>query len=545
MKVIVLKKFLCLALLFVFCFSTSLLAFGQVIDASKQESKSVETSDNEDAELYVYFLSLLEKQKMPKEKQYNFNKNTYMQDINVMELYRLTTIDERIGMQKWLNQVYGMYDDYKALEVDGKFSMGMLSIFIFALQKEIGVEATSQLDEKTMNVLADIGDEYIQKNKNITTLIQYALTLKGYKISEHSLGSFNEETKEAILSLKQDAGFIDETTAELNIKWIIAIFNTKLYRLATNGTKEIRTAQQVLNYVYSDEFGIIGTDGRYTQEMQDAILFSLEYEADDENNEYICPQVSQRVKENHVKTLKRICKVISSVDPRVEKAVNIIFRPILSDIFGFEYDEIKDIYYTREDALQKFFGFGDTYDRLGPLLGMNIEEAPIVFQYVDKNTGIKKECLLELWKGEYASGLSTGAEIGVYNRVVKEGMTPYIPGKVNSSVFFKSALGLDKLHLHYDLFDKNQKLIFTRDSSDYPKPKGEPQDKDWWLLGMRLGEFHPKHDLIMKCKIKFLSSSMANKFVKAVKGQFANEISEVSRKKREVSLTWKTCEDDN
>ena len=77
---------------------------------------------------------------------------------------------------------------------------------------------------------------------------------------------------------------------------------------------------------------------------------------------------------------KALCKQIDKVDSDTEEAVNKLFKPVLDNMLGFKYDPEKDIYYTREDSLQKHFGFGDLYDKFGPLLGMQIDELPIVFR---------------------------------------------------------------------------------------------------------------------------------------------------------------------
>lgn len=234
---------------------------------------------------------------------------------------------------------------------------------------------------------------------------------------------------------------------------------------------------------------------------------------------------------------KALCKQIDKVDSDTEESINELLKPILNKILGFKYDPIKDIYYTREDSLQKYFGFGDLYDKLGPLLGMKIDELPIVFKYKHKDDP-EKEWLIEFWKGQYGGGLAVGGEIGIYNRLVEENMEQYIPGNCNYKVFFDSAKGKEKMYLSYVLCDKMGKTLFERNSAEYKKPEGEPKNKDWWLLGIQFGKYGKSKDLIMKCGIRFLSVDMAEKFAEAAKKQCSEKIKYLSQEGRIVTFDW-------
>lgn len=234
---------------------------------------------------------------------------------------------------------------------------------------------------------------------------------------------------------------------------------------------------------------------------------------------------------------RALCGRIDKIDPATEEAFNDLLKPIVDEMLGFKYDPEKDIYYTREDSLQKYFGFGDLYDKMGPLLGMKIDELPIVFRYKHKDDP-EKEWLIEFWKGQYGGGLAIGAEIGVYNRVVKEGMKEYLPGNHNFKVFFDSARGREKMYLSYVLCDKKERPIFSRNSAEYKKPVGEPKNKDWWLLGIKLGSYSKSENLILKSGIKFLSAEMAQKFAEAAQQQFPKEIKDLRQEDRVVTFTW-------
>ncbi len=231
-------------------------------------------------------------------------------------------------------------------------------------------------------------------------------------------------------------------------------------------------------------------------------------------------------------------EVISIAGTDAQQKVNDKLKFLINDAGGFVYDKEKNVYHTREDALQKYFGFGDVYDELGPLGGMNIDEAPIVFRAKDAN-GKETEWLVELWKGQYGGGTASGGEIGIYNREVTDGMREYKVGEKNYKILFKSATGANKMRMSYTLYDKNtNKEIFSRNSSEYEKPAGEEQDKDWWLLGIRVGEHHNKEDMKMRATIEFLDEDMAQAFKEAAQKQGGGKISDIQVSGSQVSLMW-------
>ena len=78
--------------------------------------------------------------------------------------------------------------------------------------------------------------------------------------------------------------------------------------------------------------------------------------------------------------------------------------------FGFEYVPGGDYYTTNEGSLQSYFGFHDAYDKVGKLLGMDLDERVMEFE----SGGVQYR--LELWKGSYGSGGAYGGEIGLYTR---------------------------------------------------------------------------------------------------------------------------------
>ena len=531
-------------------------AFASEINVSDAREDSgeyiIDEDDNVPIEhpgLYEYVLKVLAE---PKEKKVIeetiFKLKNVEVPADVLTLYKLNSPESISEIQKWFNDTYSSYHYFTPINIDGKFSTEFLNAFVFGIQIELNRMLILSPGTDLNIIFNQLNNDVIASNKNLTRIFQYALRLKGYKIADESLGTFDTNTENAIIDLKRDCGYLDCSDPSLDTKWINAIISTNIYvPSADKMCTTLRVIQQALNKIYSDYFGIISTNGLYDDATH--IIFTFALETKDEslqNNDSLLPtQHGQRLdelsKRINVRLLKRLCKIIDSVDTKSENQINTLFKPIFSGIFGFKYDPIKDIYYTKENAPQKHFGFGDLFDEFGPLLGMDIEEAPIVFQYTDPKTNDTKEWLIELWKGQYGGGLSVGGEIGLYNRPVTKDMDPYIPGKGNYHIFFDSAVKNEKMHLAYTLYDKDNSVILKRDSYDYPKPIGEPQGKDWWLLGIKFGRYAEKEDLTMKAKIKLLSRSMAKIFVKTIQQHFSDQIFDIVRDGRKVTLIWKTC----
>jgi hypothetical protein len=210
-------------------------------------------------------------------------------------------------------------------------------------------------------------------------------------------------------------------------------------------------------------------------------------------------------------------KLVSDFLPDdVFKFIGKAVEPISDSMFGFEYDESRGLFHTRREPVphQYHFGFGDAYDTIssGPFLGMDIDNAPVVFQYGDK------EYLFELWKGQYGWGVSTGGEIGIYSRDITKDMEEYKKGEENYGVFYDSASKDEWLNMTFTIAQKSTgKEIFTLSTDDYVDP-GEAAE-DFWLLGMQYGTYIDRNDVIMKnARIQFQNEGMARAFADALLG---------------------------
>ena len=81
-----------------------------------------------------------------------------------------------------------------------------------------------------------------------------------------------------------------------------------------------------------------------------------------------------------------------------------------------------DILYSvdRKGSIQQRNGFSDVTELGGPLLGMDLDTAVVVFEYEGY------EYRLQVWDGSYGFGMAFGGEVGLYRRKVVPGATcPY------------------------------------------------------------------------------------------------------------------------
>ena len=170
-------------------------------------------------------------------------------------------------------------------------------------------------------------------------------------------------------------------------------------------------------------------------------------------------------------------------------------RSRLNDLiapFGFAYDGVKDIFYSRMDSWQRKYGYGRIYDEAAAPLNMIIDCEPIYFTYDNK------KWMIEFWKGQY--GITTGAEVGVY----------YLPEKtlaesvLEPELVYRCVEDEDRLKIQTTLW-KNGKQLYWR--SGY----------HWWLTGFVLGEFSNLKELELDIQITLKDSMMRDAFLAGLK----------------------------
>ncbi|HZJ78722.1 MAG TPA: DUF4474 domain-containing protein [Clostridia bacterium] len=167
---------------------------------------------------------------------------------------------------------------------------------------------------------------------------------------------------------------------------------------------------------------------------------------------------------------------------------------------GFAYIEEQDIFCSVKNPWQRKYGYCRLYDEAAAPLSMIIDSEPIYFEYDNKYW------LIEFWKGQY--GITTGAEIGVYNIEKKKKINDF------DMVCFKSVKDKEMLPMSFTLF-KNQRPIIKRN------------ERHWWLTGFIIGEFSQPDELVMRINISFRDYEMRDAFLKGLKkvGYTDNEYS--------------------
>lgn len=175
--------------------------------------------------------------------------------------------------------------------------------------------------------------------------------------------------------------------------------------------------------------------------------------------------------------------------------INDLFVHITKGLLGFNYDESTGTYYTTEGSLQNAWGFGASIDEFAPLLGMDLHHKEFVFQIDDK------EYLLELWKGEYGWGITSGGEVGIYTRPIEEAyVNPREEDGENFDIFYDCAEGDDRLHTittMYDMSGEEPREICTRDTADYTE-----DGLDYWNLNFKSWDAVDKEDIKMEAVIE-------------------------------------------
>lgn len=154
---------------------------------------------------------------------------------------------------------------------------------------------------------------------------------------------------------------------------------------------------------------------------------------------------------------------------------------------GFAYDLKNDLFYSVMDCWQREMGYCRLYDESSADFNMIMHCEPVCFSYGGKRW------MIELWKGQY--GITTGAEIGIYNTASEDIHTKQFTG-----TYYDCAADEERLDMSFVL-RKNGKVLFRRSGIH------------WWLTGFKLGEFSHLDTLTMDAKIKFPNRTMRDAFV--------------------------------
>lgn len=155
---------------------------------------------------------------------------------------------------------------------------------------------------------------------------------------------------------------------------------------------------------------------------------------------------------------------------------------------GYLYEPNEGYVYNRQPTWNWLGGFNALYDALTFTAHVYADVIKIKFNYEGK------DWMIQCWKGGYAVCLSTGGEIGVYNK-----------SETSSVDHYGAAVMDDWLKMSMTIYNKNARLL-TR-----------PFEKYWWCTGYALSictDFlsRPRKNVVMDTTIELKDAAMAELF---------------------------------
>lgn len=153
---------------------------------------------------------------------------------------------------------------------------------------------------------------------------------------------------------------------------------------------------------------------------------------------------------------------------------NPLIAGVAGHLFSFEKVEGQDFYTTNESGLQSYAGFHAVMDKVGKLMGMDLQDKTMEFEA--NGVGYK----VELWKGSYGAGGAYGGEIGIYttgagDRGPLGNLLEHIPG------YYSSANGGNQIKTTQTITDTSSGKRFTNDGKGADGTDG----KHFWNLAIR------------------------------------------------------------
>ncbi|WP_086838010.1 DUF4474 domain-containing protein [Amycolatopsis kentuckyensis] len=168
------------------------------------------------------------------------------------------------------------------------------------------------------------------------------------------------------------------------------------------------------------------------------------------------------------------------------------------DYLGFKYNAEGDFYTTGEHSAQSYFGWRDLFDKLGPYLGMELDDTGADgdnMEFTDPKTG--KTYRLELWKGSYGNHGAFGGEVGFYSSE-----TP------NTNGHFDAVRGDDQIKVTQTIYNKGTgEVYFTNDGQG----ADGTDKKHFWNLAIRTEPGIERGDLGQRATIEVRDTDMRDR----------------------------------
>lgn len=172
--------------------------------------------------------------------------------------------------------------DIGPVAVDGYTGWQTVTALLRALQYELGITNRSDaFGSTTLSLLTAISPiNNSTSNKNIIRIAQGAMYCKGYAGGDgHITGTWEALAIAGMQDLRGDMG-LTAGNGDIEPKVFKALLNMDAFELVSGGTSLVRSIQRSLNgrYLNRRDFYVVPTDGRYTGDLQTALIYAVQYE---------------------------------------------------------------------------------------------------------------------------------------------------------------------------------------------------------------------------------------------------------------------------
>ncbi|WP_028402235.1 glycoside hydrolase domain-containing protein [Ectobacillus panaciterrae] len=187
------------------------------------------------------------------------------------------------AVQTWVNTKYEKVAGFVPAPLNGKTGWSTVFALTRALQVELGITTLADaFGPTTASKYKQWGEMSLgnvptdTKGKAIVQILKGAMYCKGYNPGKFD-DVFDEQTKNAVVSLQQDAGLpvADGKVYDYIFK---AFLTMDAYRLTPGGDAKVRQIQQDLNNKYYKTSGVQPTDGHYQRGTNKALVYGLQTE---------------------------------------------------------------------------------------------------------------------------------------------------------------------------------------------------------------------------------------------------------------------------
>lgn len=196
----------------------------------------------------------------------------------------------------------------------------------------------------------------------------------------------------------------------------------------------------------------------------------------------------------------------------MEKEVFESLSGVISKFLAFEYNENEDHYFTDENyGIQRWAGFMDLFDDLGPALGMDLDTEILTFT----PEGSDKEYRLQFWKGEYGFGGAYGGEIGLYSREATD--NPLLAYSENNPlsklIRYDCVSGEDEIETTQVIYNKDGEVLMSNSTADYAE-----NGDHFWNLSIKTDPGYDSDDLVVVEYLNIDDPAMHDAIIESLEG---------------------------